>query len=62
MPLSGLPGSFVGTLDRAGISTGFVLPPASFPPGQNITVHVTFVSCNATFVVTVYGVGTFLLN
>lgn len=62
MPLSGLPGSFASTLDGAGTSTGFVLPPAYFPPGLNITVHVTFVSWNAAFVVTVYGVGTFLLN
>lgn len=62
LPLSGQPGSYVGTLDPAGVSTGLVLPPASFPPGQNIAVHVTFVSINATFGITVHGIGTFHLN
>jgi hypothetical protein len=62
LPLSGQPGSYVGTLDPAGTSTGLVLPPASFPPGQNIPVHLTFISISATFAITVHGVGTFHLN
>ena len=53
LPLSGQPGSYVGTLDPAGVSTGLVLPPASFPPAQNIAVHVTFVSISAAFALTV---------
>jgi hypothetical protein len=62
LPLSGTPGSFIGTLDPLGQSSGLVLPPGTFPPGQNITVHLTFVSWNAAFVITVHGVGTFVIN
>jgi hypothetical protein len=62
LPLSGVPGSYLGTLDSNGANFGMVLPPASFPPGQNIAVHVTFVSWTPSFAITVHGVGTFVLN
>jgi hypothetical protein len=62
MPLSGVPGSFWGTLDATGRATGFAFPPASLPPGVNIRVHVTFVSWNASYQTTVHGAGTFWVN
>lgn len=62
LPLSGLPGSYLGILDAAGTSSGSAVAPASFPPGLNIPIHVTFVSWNTAYVYSVFGVGTFVLN
>ena len=64
MPLTGAqpPGSIIGQLDAAGTAMGFVVPPATLPAGLNLPIHVTFVSWTAGFVVTVHGVGTFVLN
>ena len=64
MPLTGAPppGAILGQLDASGTAMGFVLPPPTLPPGLNLPVHVTFVSWTAGFVVTVHGIGTFVLN
>jgi hypothetical protein len=61
LPLAGAPGAVTGTLDAAGTAVGFILPPASLPPGLSLAIYITFVTWTPASFVTVGGVGTALL-